>query len=340
MRKSFKKVVAVTMAAAMVLGSNVVVFADDATGADGDGVNTGHLNTNVVEAVLPTTTAVADVFDFTIDPEDILSKADKFTDGTTAAGASFANEDLVYFKQKTGATKAYDSTSQAVSIQAKNYVAADVSVSVTVAEAADGKTTIPLVEDEDALDDATEPSLLLTLKVGTKTAAITEDGATVADTIAAQNAKFDVKRQSDGSYKVEPKTDSGIEWSGKDVQLSGKVKGGDVDSTIAAPNVSLTWTVAAHVDYTDKTAYGNWADGYLWLAKDASTGFSTTGLVVEVSDGGTTYKTLASNKYSVNDAGWISVTWDNIVAGIGDTPEGNAFVRVTDGTTRYIFENK
>lgn len=332
MRKSFKKVVAVTMAAAMVLGSNVVVFADDATGADGDGVNTGHLNTNVVEAVLPTTTAVADVFDFTIDPEDILSKADKFTDGTTAAGASFANEDLVYFKQKTGATKAYDSTSQAVSIQAKNYVAADVSVSVTVAEAADGKTTIPLVEDEDALDDATEPSLLLTLKVGTKTAAITEDGATVADTIAAQNAKFDVKRQSDGSYKVEPKTDSGIEWSGKDVQLSGKVKGGDVDSTIAAPNVSLTWTVAAHVDsYLSGTTL---TASNRSLTMSLPEGVSIASVVLTHADGSAPI-TLTDQYTATSTA--FSIPADNITAWLGLSPAYNkVVVNFSDETSETI----
>lgn len=250
MRKSFKKIVAVAMAATMVLGSNVVAFADDANSATGTGTNTGHLDTNVVIAVLPTTTDVNGVFNFTIDPENILATADKFTDGTTAAGADFKNSDLVYFKQANGAEKAYASSSQTVSVKAKNYVAADVSVAATVADAADGKTTIPLVADADALSAATTPSLLLTLKVGTKTAAITADGATVSDTIAAQDGKFDVKRQADGSYKVDPQTGDSITWDGVNVQLTGKVKGGDVDSTIAAPNVTLTWTVAAHVDGT------------------------------------------------------------------------------------------
>lgn len=94
--------------------------------------------------------------------------------------------------------------------------------------------------------------------------------------------------------------------------------------------------------FTDDTAYGNWgSDGVLWLAKDASTGFSTTGLVVEVSDGGKTYTLLDADKYTVDStSGWVSITGDNIVAGLGNQLTGTLYIRVTDGTTRYVFENK
>ena len=72
-----------------------------------------------------------------------------------------------------------------------------------------------------------------------------------------------------------------------------------------------------------------------------STGFSTTGLTVEVSDGGVDYTALATDKYSVNEVGWVSMTWDNIVAGIGGNgPTGIVYVRITDGNTKYVFENK
>ncbi len=239
-----KKMMALTMAGVMVLGSTMTVMGEDASSATGAGTNTGHLDTDVVVAVLPTSDSVANIFDFTIDPEDILAKADTFTDGSTTAGASFANDDLVYFKQLDST---YASTSQAVKIAAKNYVAADISVEVEVAAAAEGKTTIPLVADETALNAATSPALLLNLTVGTKTGAITSDGVKVTDKLAAQDSNFEIKRQSDGSYKVEPKS-AVNDWSGLDVQLSGKVKGGTVDSTIAAPNLTLTWTVAKHVD--------------------------------------------------------------------------------------------
>jgi len=93
-------------------------------------------------------------------------------------------------------------------------------------------------------------------------------------------------------------------------------------------------------NFTDTTASGNWSGSDLWLSKDGTDGFSTTGLKVEVSDGGTTYKTLTADQYTVNEAGWVSTTWANIVAGIGSEPSGHAFIRITDGTTRYVFENK
>ncbi len=92
--------------------------------------------------------------------------------------------------------------------------------------------------------------------------------------------------------------------------------------------------------YTEETAHGNWSGGKLWLAINASTGFSSDDLKVEVSDGGTNYVELASDKYAINDANWVSTTWENITGALGGTVNGKAFIRVTDGTTRYTFENK
>jgi hypothetical protein len=88
-----KKLLALTLVGVMVLGSSITAFAEDgSTGTlAGNGDSTGHLDTNVVTAILPT--ADATVFDFTVDPENILSKALKLKDGTAVT----ANEDLVYF---------------------------------------------------------------------------------------------------------------------------------------------------------------------------------------------------------------------------------------------------
>jgi len=240
-----KRILALGMAAVMTLGSTMTALASENSGSEtGLGTNTGHLDTDVVVAILPTNTA--NLFNFTVDPENILAKADKFTDGTTAAGADFANTDLVYFKQAAGADKAFASSSQAVKVAAKNYVDADVSVEVT---ANDAETNIPLVDSAEALAASETPALLLTVKVGSKTGVLTSSGVTVTDTIAAQDNNFDVKRQDNGSYKVVPKDAVANEdWAGVNVQLSGKVKGGTVAAGVTAPTLELTWTVAKHVD--------------------------------------------------------------------------------------------
>lgn len=246
----FKKVAALAMTMVMVAGSSMTVFADDITGANAPGESTGHLDTDVVIAVLPTS-SVDSYFAFTIDPENILDTAGKIKGGNTVE----SNENLVYFPHVNGtgesATTSYTATSEAVNIKAKNYVAADVKVVATVGAAADGKTIIPLAESADALDAATTPTLLLTLKVGTKSAAITSSGATVSDTIAAQDAKFDTTwDETNSKYTVSPKTkdasNNDIEWNGLDVQLSGKVKGGTTTADVVAPTVTLTWSVAKH----------------------------------------------------------------------------------------------
>jgi hypothetical protein len=248
-----KKVLAIVLVGAMVMGSSFTALASEtgASSATGTGTNTGHLDTEIVEAVLPTSESVASIFNFTIDPEDILASADKYTDGTTAAGAEFKNADLVYFKQANGATKTYASTSQAVSVKAQNYIDADVKVTATIAEPAEGKTIIPMAASDEEFTAATGATLILKLTVGEEEGVISSTGGVVTDKIDAQPGKFATKYYSTG-YKLEAK--DGQTWDGLNVQLSGKVKKGDVTADIVAPNVTLTWSVTKHVDsYVDKS---------------------------------------------------------------------------------------
>jgi hypothetical protein len=244
MNKLFNKVFAASMAVVMVAGSSMTVFAEGpVNSATGAGESTGHLDTNVVTAVLPTS-SVDSLFAFTIDPENILAKAGKIK-GSTAVTS---NADKVYFLADGGD---YASTSQAVKIGAKNYIAADVSVKAEVGEAAEGKTIIPLAESEEALAAATEPTLLLTLAVGDKTGVITADGVTVVDQIEEQSANFEVV-WDDTNKKYKLATKDGVQdadWDNKEVSMSGKIGGtGTTSDDVVAPEVALTWTVKAHQD--------------------------------------------------------------------------------------------
>ena len=258
-----KKVLALVLIGVMVCGSSITALADDpVTGATGAGTNTGHLDTDIYDMILPTS-SVDGLFAFTIDPENILANADKYTDNVALGDNFTANEDLVYFPQAT--TGAYGSTSQAVGIKAKNYVAADVSVAVAVGSAPEGKTIIPLVASEEALEAATTPSLLLTLMVGGKSGAIVTAGANVSDTILGQPEKFDtVYDNTAKEYKLQAKTTEGLAWNGVDVKLKGKVKGGTITNTVVAPTVTLTWSIAKHVGPTlAQTSYTKPASGDL-----------------------------------------------------------------------------
>lgn len=327
-----RRLMAGTLAATMVLGSSMMVFAaDPQTGsATGSGESIGHVDKEVLAVTLPTEgDALNQTFAYKVDPERVIDLAGKLTDDTAVT----KNADGVYFKNKDNT---YSSSSDEVEFEGKNSVAVDVSVKAEVTASAGGKD-IALVADDAALTAATTPALLMNLTVGTETKAITSDGATAQAKLEGVPDNFAVTVEG-GAYKYSAKADA-TGWKTTTVKLSGKTNNMDVPSDMTAPQIKLTWTVAKHEDYTDATAHGNWSGGSLWLAKDASTGFSTTGLVVEVSDGGTTYQTLASDKYSINDAGWVSTTWENIVAGIGSEPAGTAYVRITDGTTRYVFVN-
>ena len=90
-----KKIMALVLAATMVAGSAMTVFAADANGATGTGTLLPHVDREVVTVTLPTDAAVQSVFNFTVDPEQIIKDAGQMTgDGATVTG----NEDGVYFK--------------------------------------------------------------------------------------------------------------------------------------------------------------------------------------------------------------------------------------------------
>lgn len=308
-----KKFLAVAMASTMVVGSTVTAFAADADGATGTGTNTGHLDTDVFTAVLPTDTAIQGFFDFTIDPENILKTADKYTDGTTAAGASFVNDDLVYFKQASGAEKAYASTSQAANVGAKNYVDVDVDVEATIGDAAEGKTIIPMVTSAEDLEAATTPSLFLQLKVGTKTAAISSSGASVTEKITGQPTNYDaVYDSSSKGYKLQEKADTTWANNTAAVQLVGKVKGGEVASTVVAPTVTLTWNVKKHVE-SNYISAGTISSASKSVTMTLPDGVTVSG--VKLTLNGEDIAFTKGNQYTISGSTLTFAKYDNTWAG-------------------------
>lgn len=335
-----RKLMAGTLAMTMLVGSSMAVLAEDANSATGSGTSFDHVDKEITKVTLPTTAEVADVFNYYVDPERAINDAGTLTDGTTAVTP---NDDGVYFVTTAeDGTKTFASSSKAVSFKGQNSVDVDVSVTATVTPG-DADKDITLVEDDAALTAATNPALLMTLKVGSDDQTITTSGATAKATIAGAPDNFEVKADS-GKFVYGIKADADEDtWNTTTVQLAGKTNQKDIPAGAGAmttPTINLTWTIAKHENYTDAEGFGNWSGSNLYLAPNASTGFSSNTLTVEVSDGGTTYTALASDKYEVNADNWVSTTWANMTEALGGNLTGNLFIRITDGSTRYIWENK
>lgn len=398
-----KKLMAVALTATMVVGSSVTAFAEDANSATGSGEAFNHVDKDIIAVTLPTTSDVADVFDYYVDPERAIQDAGTLTDGQTAVtpnaegvyfahgastgtpavdasvtaftvggknqdtatadtetvtvpptttltgmtyslgwkddngsavagvtvtGATAAKGDTVTVdpesvdgaddasvsdfsiggKDKTntdgvsvtvdGGTKAtsltyhaewvdasgnevaavdlptingltpvdgdtitisphvdaqpgggagtFSSESEEVNFEGKNSVDVDISVAATVTASAGGKD-IALVKDQAALDAATTPALLMTLHVGSKSAAVTSSGATVAEKIAGKPNNFAVTTK-DGKYVYGVKADASEAWASAKVKLSGKTNNKTIENGMTAPTIGLTWTVSKHTE--------------------------------------------------------------------------------------------
>lgn len=333
---NLRKLMAGTLAMTMLVGSSMTVLATEQSGsATGSGDSIGHLDKEVTTVTLPTEGSdLNGIFKYYVDPERVIDLAGQLTDGTTVA----KNTDGVYFKNKDGS---YSSGSDEVEFVGKNSVDVDVSVKAEVTASAEGKD-IALVADDAALTAAKTPALLMNLTVGTETKAVTSDGATAKAKLDGVPGNFEATVK-DGKYVYAAKDDAEeSSWKKTTIKLAGKTNQMDVAADMTAPTIKLTWTIAKHETaptYTEAAAHGEWVGSSLWLGKDSSTGFSSSDLTVEVSDGGTTYTALASDKYNVNDENWVTVTWENITEVFGGEPSEKAYVRVTDGSTRYTFEN-
>lgn len=217
----------------------MTVLAADANGATGTGESIGHVDKEVTTVTLPTDTGVANVFNYYVDPERVIDLAGSLKDGTSVT----KNADGVYFVNKGDSGNSYSSSSDAVEFEGKNSVDVDVSVAATVTA---GAKDITLVADDAALAAATTPALLMNLKVGSETKAITSDGTTAKAKLAGKAENFEVKVDS-GAYKYAAK-DGATGWEKTTVQLSGKTNQKDVPSDMTAPTIALTWTIAKHVD--------------------------------------------------------------------------------------------
>lgn len=340
MRKSFKKVVAVAMAATMVVGSNMMAFAAESTGLDGTGSSTGHLDKKVISVTFPTLAANDTTFDYTVDAEGLIKAAgDKYKGAAVTLPTS--NDTGVYFLTKTANT--YANTSEALEVINKSSHSVEVSATAK-AEVADGATMMTLADS--ATISGTDPKLYLGISVSngtdTDTKAITEAGVTAKATVAGYAANYEVKSNADGSFSYGLKdSPDETKWSKASISLTGACNAVTNVGTAVAPKVVVTWTA---VDPSATAAPSIATTTYNMVADTASTVAYSLGLgdlaATEISsviwvEGAPTLNLLSDAQFVVANASSNTFTLtaksiNNMIAAEGD--EQTIKVTFDDGT--------
>lgn len=136
--KSFKKMLAGTLALTMVLGASVTALAQtgDPTGSGSttsDGTFEGHVDKDVIAVKLPTVAADSDTFAFTMDPEGLIvaTANEKYPDAT------FEGDTGVYFLSDTNTY-----TADSAKLKVTNVGTVDVDVTLTAYATVDTGITV------------------------------------------------------------------------------------------------------------------------------------------------------------------------------------------------------
>lgn len=227
-----KKGLTVALVASMVVGSSLTVFAEDATSGElsGTGTSNGHLEKKAVKVVLPTVAAGADTFNYTVDPEGLISTGKDHAGNTVTA-----NTDNVYFKNAAGD---YSSSSDTLTVENQSSVAIDLTVKAEV----DSKDTdIALANSADEVASAESALLYLGLKTGSDTEVVKTTGASKTVQIDGVESNFEVKSAAGGGYEYAVISNPG-EWKKTTIGLTGKCNNKDIASDVTAPAVKVTWS--------------------------------------------------------------------------------------------------
>lgn len=306
-----KKILAAALAATMVFGSSISVFADDPVtsgGSDGAGASEGHVDKEVVNVVLPVIPTGSTPFAYTMDPERLIQATDaaKYAEGTTFPKA--AGDTGVYFL--TG-ENTYANASNVV--QAINKSSCDVTLTVKVKTTATGDADIALATSSTVATTGT-PNLYLGLKVGTETTVVSGTEQTVTKTIAGDPDNFEIAvttGENDAkSYVYQQKADA-TTWKAVNISMEGAVSNLPIATTTTAPTVNVTWSYAkaadsATVDTADLVDYSD-------TPASAAPSISTTSYTMAADTPVTVQYSLG-----VGDAaaeGIQSVVWSNAYPG-------------------------
>lgn len=238
-----KKILAAALAATMVFGSSISVFADDPVtsgSTDGAGLSEGHLEKKVVNVVLPTIASGDTPFSYTMDPERLIRATDgaKYADGTTFPAE--ATDTGVYFLT---AANTYANESSALTVTNKS--SCDITLSVKVKTTQNTAKDIALAESSTVATTG-DPNLYLGLKVGDESTVVSATEQTVTTTIAGLPDNFETTVETVDSNKVYAykEISDAAGWKTKDISLEGAVSNLPVAADTTAPTVNVTWSYA------------------------------------------------------------------------------------------------
>ena len=238
-----KKLVAIVLTATMILGSNVIAFADvdnsdPKTGSvNGSGISTGHVDRTIINCVFPTITAGTNdgYFNFVMDPEGLIAETSTYKGNaitadaaTKAAGVYFETDTANTYSNKSQEYEVINKSSVSLNIIAEaNTVSAD---KVTLAENAESVSGNGVV-------------LYLGLKVGDETTAIKDGKVSASANVEGYADNFEVDSKADGSFEYVLKASPDeSKWSKTKISMEGAVnKVDDASSVTYAPEVEVTW---------------------------------------------------------------------------------------------------
>jgi len=254
MKKRLTKMLAVLMAATMMLGGAMTVFADTRSdGLTGDGTFEGTAEMEVFDVVLPTY-ATTDMFDFILDPEGLIAETgnDRYT------GKKFATDASLYFNvTPTSANDnlTHDDVTDKLVVKNKGNVKLDVTLTAELTN-----TDITLTNDK-TFGGGTDTEKTVYLALVT---AADEQAMNPTDSKAVLTATVDAVAETnfetiwdDDEEKYVHQMKYGVadtEWKTFEFWMTGACNtNADWDGYTGAPTMDVTWEIKTHEEDREAT---------------------------------------------------------------------------------------
>lgn len=330
--KNYKKIVAFSLAATMMIGSTMTVFASETGDTETDPASTagvsegtgsyegGEMKYPTLSVTLPT--IPEHTYDYIADPNGLIAA----TSGEKYENSTFTGTTGVFFLTSTtdDGAKTYTADSAALSLTNEN--AQDIDVTVKLEQKTAGDSIIKYAESAtfDAADKDNKLYLALTDGAASnpKVAALTSKGAaTIKATVAGIPGNYEAGYTTDGGYKYALKDEADLtDWNSCSFKMTGALnKNAKWGDNINFPAIKVTWSYAEHSAATPMATIGitNGAAAIRLVTGQNAAANKITSVTV---DGN------ATTNYSVTNTGAIMV---NGITGAG----AHTVVIVYDGTT-------
>lgn len=245
--KNFKRIAAIAMAATMLVGSGLTVFAEEIppadTGVEGGGSGSGEFEgfvdtTSVFSASVPTSAGTA--FNFFVDPNKLLEKTQYERLKDSGKGADDFEAGSTLFFTRTDADKEFGKDSDKITATNMSSYDVDIEVNATIT----GIDGITMSATEQIDSGTQDPTLYLAIVHDTTKNAISAKGGQLTGTIAGKADNFDIQYNKEKSqYEYAQKADASG-WATYDFNLTGACGGVWTDAQAeVTPTVELIWKI-------------------------------------------------------------------------------------------------